>query len=137
VEEFATWQLLFWFIKVTSLNSFIQEIKIPVVLCGLPVAEHIFNWSSQMDQRLSNRLKMKPFNFETTKEQLEFKIFLKSIDDKLPFFNRSKLEEPQIALLIHNATKGIPSYINELLTIATKMSETGVIFSVKVRNGSG
>jgi hypothetical protein len=107
---------------ISWLISFIQEIKIPVVLSGLPVVERILNWSSKMDRRFSNRLKMKPFNFETIKEQLEFKIFLKSIDDELPFFNRSKLEEPQIASLIHNATKGIPSYIKELLSIATKMS---------------
>jgi type II secretory pathway predicted ATPase ExeA len=38
------------------------------------------------------------------------------------FFKRSKLAEPQIASLIYNATKGIPSYIKELLTKATKMS---------------
>lgn len=102
------------------LKTFIEEINIPVVLCGLPESERIFEHNEQLDGRYTNRLYLAPFGYNTKYEQLEFRRFLVSIDNQLPFPNKSNLADPHIAGKIYYFSFGLPRYVMDLLKQATK-----------------
>ncbi|MDH6374324.1 putative AAA+ superfamily ATPase [Paenibacillus sp. PastF-3] len=102
------------------LKTFIEEVNIPVVLCGLPVSERIFEHNEQLDGRYPNRILLPPFAFSTNEEIIEFRKFIVSIDKQLPFYKLSHLSDPDIAAKIYYFSFGVPRYIMDLLKQATK-----------------
>lgn len=104
------------------LKTFIEEINIPVVLCGLPESERIFEHNEQLDSRYTNRLYLNPFRYDTKEEKIAFRRFLVTIDEKLPFQNKANLSDPHIASKIFYFSFGLPRYIMDLLRQATKIA---------------
>jgi hypothetical protein len=104
------------------LKTFIEEINIPVVLCGLPDSQRIFKHNEQLDSRYTNRIEYKPFCFATQDDQKEFRTFLKAIDQALPFANWSHLADPDTAAKIYYFSFGLPRYVMRLLKAASKLA---------------
>lgn len=100
-------------------KTFMEEAGIPVVICGMPESEKIFEWSSQIDRRFCIRHRLEAFNYNTIEDQIEFRTFLKSVDKELPFAEISYLADPQISEKFYYATNGIPFYIMKILEEAT------------------
>jgi Cdc6-like AAA superfamily ATPase len=99
-----------------------EELNIPVVLCGLPESNQIFEYNEQIDGRYPRRIILNPFGFEDKEQQKKYRTFLKSLDEELPFAKPSNLSDPIIASKIHYVTEGVPRYIKDLLIEATKLS---------------
>lgn len=104
------------------LKNFIEEINIPVVLCGLPDSERVFEHNEQLDGRYPNRVYISPFGFNSRDEQKEFRKFLMGIDRDLPFCNLSNLADPSIAGKIYYFSFGVPRYVMDLIKQAAKFS---------------
>ncbi|WP_068773769.1 TniB family NTP-binding protein [Paenibacillus sp. FJAT-26967] len=104
------------------LKTLAEEIRIPVVLCGLPESQRIFEHNEQLDGRYANRILFEPFHFGSREEQLEFRKFLKYMDDQLPFCESSNLGDPQTAAKIYYFSHGVPRYIKDMLREATKIA---------------
>ncbi|WP_338555586.1 TniB family NTP-binding protein [Paenibacillus sp. KS-LC4] len=99
-----------------------EELNIPVILCGLPESDGIFEYNEQIDGRYPRRIILEPFGFEDQTQQKKFRLFLKKLDDELPFSEYSNLSDPMIASKIHYVTDGVPRYIKDLLMEASKLS---------------
>ncbi|QUL57048.1 TniB family NTP-binding protein [Paenibacillus tritici] len=104
------------------LKTLAEEIQIPVVLCGLPESQRIFEHNEQLDGRYSNRIFLDPFYFGSPEEQIEFRMFLKYLDAELPFSESSYLSDPQLAAKIYYFSHGVSRYIKDLVKEATKIS---------------
>lgn len=102
------------------LKTFIEEVNIPVVLCGLPESKRIFEYNEQLDGRYTNRFYLLPFSYETQKERTEFRSFLLSVDENLPFPKKSNLADPNIASRIFYFSLGSTRYTMDLIKNATK-----------------
>ncbi|GFN33852.1 TniB family NTP-binding protein [Paenibacillus xylaniclasticus] len=99
-----------------------EELNIPVILCGLPESEAIFEYNEQIDGRYPRRIILEPFGFEDQAQQKKFRMFLKKLDEELPLSEYSNLSDPVLASKIHYVTEGVPRYIKDLLIEATKLS---------------
>lgn len=99
-----------------------EELNIPVILCGLPESEAIFEYNEQIDGRYPRRIILEPFGFEDQSQQKKFRLFLKKLDEELPFSQYSNLSDPVLASKIHYVSEGVPRYIKDLLIEATKLS---------------
>ncbi|CAM4518912.1 TniB family NTP-binding protein [Paenibacillus typhae] len=104
------------------LKTFIDKVKIPVVLVGLPESERIFSYNEQLDGRYPNRMVLPPFSYSSKKDIIEFRRFLVSIDDKLPLSELSNLSDPELAAKIFYFSFGVPRYVMNLLKSATEIS---------------
>jgi hypothetical protein len=100
-------------------KTFTEEIKIAVVLCGMPESIKVFISNGQLDRRFCNKVELEPFAFGTPEEILTFRIFLQKIDGLLPFPELANLADPRIADKIYFISKGIPFYVMKLLENAT------------------
>ncbi|MES7181304.1 TniB family NTP-binding protein, partial [Cutibacterium acnes] len=69
-------------------KTFTEEIRIPVVLCGMPASTKVFASNPQLDRRFCNKVTLEPFAYGSEEEIVSFRIFLKVIDGQLPFANR-------------------------------------------------
>ncbi|MFC0414161.1 TniB family NTP-binding protein [Cytobacillus solani] len=103
-------------------KSFCDEAGVPIILCGFPESKKIFKFNSQLDRRFLTKLSMEGFRYYTKEEQIEFRAFLKSIDEQLPFIDRSSLASKQLADKFFYATNGIPSHVNKILYEATGLA---------------
>lgn len=99
-----------------------EELNTPVILCGLPESEAIFEYNEQIDGRYPRRIILEPFGFEDQSQQKKFRMFLKKLDEELPFSEYSNLSDPVLASKIHYVSEGVPRYIKDLLIEATKLS---------------
>ncbi|MBW7474322.1 TniB family NTP-binding protein [Paenibacillus oenotherae] len=99
-----------------------EELNIPVVLCGLPESNDIFEYNEQIDGRYPRRILLEPFGFEDQEQQRSFRMFLKYIDEELPFPEHSNLSDPLLASKIHYVTEGVPRYVKDLMIEAAKLS---------------
>lgn len=99
-----------------------EELNIPVVLCGLPESDDIFEYNEQIDGRYPRRILLEPFGFDDQKQQKKFRKFLKLIDEELPFPEYSNLSDPLLASKIHYVTEGVPRYVKDLLLETVKLS---------------
>jgi hypothetical protein len=91
-------------------------------LCGLPESDDIFEYNEQIDGRYPRRILLEPFGFEDQFQQKKFRMFLKFIDDELPFPEYSNLSDPLLASKIHYVTEGVPRYVKDLVIEAAKLS---------------
>ncbi|WP_458411889.1 TniB family NTP-binding protein [Schinkia sp. CFF1] len=103
-------------------KSFCDNAGVPIILCGYPESKKIFKFNHQLDRRFLSKISLERFRYYTKDEQIEFRAFLKNIDDRLPFVERSKLSAKQLAEKVFYATNGIPSHVNKLLYEATGLA---------------
>lgn len=100
------------------LKRLAEAISIPVVLCGLPECDRIFNYNSQIDDRWTTRMSLRPFPYETNEDKTYFGRFLDEVDKGLPFSDRSYIGE--YADQIYYATLGVTRQVMTLLENATE-----------------
>ncbi|OAB30297.1 hypothetical protein PMSD_21205 [Paenibacillus macquariensis subsp. defensor] len=103
-------------------KTFTEEIRIAVVLCGMPESVKVFISNPQLDRRYFNKVELEPFAYGTVEEILMFRIFLQKIDGELPFPDLSNLADPRMADKIYYISKGIPFYVMELMKYATLLA---------------
>ncbi|MGC6587617.1 TniB family NTP-binding protein [Paenibacillus sp. Dod16] len=100
-------------------KTFTEEIRIAVVLCGMPESVSVFLSNPQLDRRYCNKVMLEPFKYGTVEEIITFRAFLKKIDMDLPFPNPSNIADPHLAAKIYYISKGIPFYVMKLMERAT------------------
>lgn len=103
-------------------KSFTEDVKIPVVLCGMPESSKIFKINEQLGRRYCEQEKLESFKYVTKDDQILFRAFLNVIDKQLPFPNISKLSSPKTSGKIYYATNGVPAYVMKLLEKATVLA---------------
>jgi hypothetical protein len=74
------------------LKVLIVNTGIPVVVCGMPEAEHVLR-AEHTERRFKERLALKCFTWQTPTGRREFCGMLKKLDDSLPLVQPSKLAE--------------------------------------------
>jgi type II secretory pathway predicted ATPase ExeA len=103
-------------------KSFCDDAGVPIILCGYPESKKIFKHNEQLDRRFLNKEKMEAFQYYTKEEQIEFRVFLKSLDERLPFVEKSSLAVKQLADKMYYASKGIPSHVKAVVLEATGLA---------------
>ncbi|MCH1627416.1 TniB family NTP-binding protein [Ferdinandcohnia quinoae] len=103
-------------------KSFCDEAGVPVILCGMPESQKIFAHNAQLDRRFAEKIDMNRFCYTTREEQIEFRGFLKSIDEELPFYHKSFLADKKLSDRMFYATNGVPYYVNKILLEATTIA---------------
>ncbi|NHM32433.1 AAA family ATPase [Bacillus sp. C11] len=101
------------------IKTFIEDAKIPVLICGMPESKSIFEVNNQLDRRFCTRLTLESFNYSTKEEQIEFRAFLNTVDKQLPVAEQSFLADPGLSEKFYYATNGVPFYIMRIIEQAT------------------
>ncbi|MBG9854679.1 MULTISPECIES: TniB family NTP-binding protein [Bacillus] len=100
-------------------KSFTDDVGVPVLICGMPESQKIFQHNAQLDRRFCTRLDLKSFEYESKEEQIVFRAFLNNLDHQLPFVCKSYLANPNLSEKLYYASKGIPFYVKKILEEAT------------------
>jgi Cdc6-like AAA superfamily ATPase len=110
------------------LKNLIDETRIPIILCGMPYADEILDapGNEQLKRRFSVRASLEPFGWGTQAERDEFRRFLKSVDEKLPFPKKSKLAAMRTALRFFCATNG---RVGKAMKIVRRAAELAIYSS--------
>lgn len=103
-------------------KSFCDDAGVPIILCGMTESEKIFAVNDQLDRRFPEKVSMFSFKYSSREEQIEFRAFLKNIDEQLPFYNKSYLADKKKADKMFYATNGVPFYVNKILREATTLA---------------
>jgi len=119
-QHFIDWEKLKVLSNVADwLKNLINETHKPVVLMGMPGADRILDANDQLERRFSSRITLEPFGWGEKKSEDDFRKFLKVLDEKLPFDERSQLASWEMALRIHYATGGVVGKVMALIRAAT------------------
>jgi hypothetical protein len=96
------------------LKVLIVNTRIPVVVCGMPEAEHVLR-AEHTERRFKERLTLRCFTWRTPAGRAEFSGMLKRLDAALPLAETSELAEADIAGRFYLACRGIPDYLMTLI----------------------
>jgi len=96
------------------LKVLIVNTRIPVVVCGMPEAEHVLR-AEHTERRFKERLTLRCFTWRTPAGRQEFCGMLKRLDATLPLAETSGLAEPESAGRFYLACRGIPDYLMTLI----------------------
>lgn len=96
------------------LKVLIVNTQIPVVVCGMPEAEHVLR-AEHTERRFKERLTLRCFNWRTPTGRTEFCGMLKRLDGALPLAETSGLAEAESAGRFYLACRGIPDYLMTLV----------------------
>ena len=96
------------------LKVLIVNTGIPVVVCGMPEAEHVLR-AEHTERRFKDRLTLRCFTWRTPAGRKEFCGMLKRLDDSLPLAECSQLAELEMAGRIYLACRGVPDYLMTLI----------------------
>lgn len=96
------------------LKVLIVNTRIPVVVCGMPEAEHVLR-AEHTERRFKERLTLRCFTWRTPAGRAEFCGMLKRLDAALPLAETSGLAEPESAGRFYLACRGIPDYLMTLV----------------------
>lgn len=96
------------------LKVLIVNTRIPVVVCGMPEAEHVLR-AEHTERRFKERLTLRCFTWRTPAGRQEFCGMLKRLDATLPLAESSGLAEPEMAGRFYLACRGIPDYLMTLV----------------------
>lgn len=102
-------------------KTFSNEVKIPIILCGLPELEKIFVSNEQLDGRFPIRKTIPLYKYRDNEDKFMFKTFLKNVDLALPFANQSHLANNEISSKIFYSSLGNTRQIMNLLEKATEL----------------
>ena len=110
------------------LKNLIDESGVPIVMCGMPYASEILDapGNEQLKRRFSVRATFEPFGWDEEAEKEEFRAFLKSVDDKLPFTKRSRLAGTTMSYRFYCATNGRAGWV---MKIVRKAAEFAILAS--------
>ncbi|MCZ8514344.1 TniB family NTP-binding protein [Paenibacillus filicis] len=105
------------------LKQLLNDVNLPIVFGGIKEdANRIFASNKQLDERFPHKATFDGFMYRTEEEKREFRAFLKSIDYKMPFPDRSHIYDPLLAEKIYYATLGIPRTLNHLFHHSIKFA---------------
>jgi hypothetical protein len=96
------------------LKVLIVNTRIPVVVCGMPEAEHVLR-AEHTERRFKERLTLRCFTWRTLAGRQEFLGMLKRLDATLPLAESSKLAAADVAGRFFLACRGIPDYLMTLV----------------------
>ena len=105
-------------------KNFMTSNKMPMVLFGTPKSTEILDGveNEQLRRRFPFRMELRPFVWKTEEDQQIFRKFLQIVDEKLPLNEFSNLADPNIALRIHYATKGLIFEVMRLIRAAAVLA---------------
>jgi energy-coupling factor transporter ATP-binding protein EcfA2 len=101
------------------IKSFSEDAAVPILICGMPESEKIFERNAQLDDRFSLREEMKSFEYDSEEEVFLFRSFLHNLDKALPFSGRSNLSDRLLSDKIYYATQGKQRLIKKILVEST------------------
>jgi Cdc6-like AAA superfamily ATPase len=99
-----------------------DESRTPVVLIGTPACEQVLRADPQIWSRFRRRKQLSPFQWKTDKQKESFGLFLKELDERLPFNERSNLGDPDSAYRFYYASDGVIRLIVELVRTACELA---------------
>jgi hypothetical protein len=91
---------------------------------GSPHSEVILQANAQLERRFQMRETLAPFGWKQAEQQIEFRTFLKYLDESLPLAGRSQLSDAETALRIYCATGGVIGYVMKLVRRAAILAIT-------------
>lgn len=100
-------------------KTFMEDVKVPILLCGMPESDKVFKYTDQLDRRFCIRVQLTAFKYGTKDEQFEFRAFLNNVDKQLPFPEQSYIADRPLAEKLFYASKGVPFYVMKILEEAT------------------
>jgi Bacterial TniB protein len=95
------------------LKVLIVNTRIPVVVCGMPEAEHVLS-AEHTERRFKERLTLRCFSWRSSGRQ-EYLGMLKKLDTTLPLAESSDLADLELAGRIYLACRGVPDYLMTLI----------------------
>lgn len=107
------------------LKTLIKDTKTACVLVGLQdEAEKVVNANPQLARLFGDPYHLEPFCWDVTKPEtcLEFRTFLKALEELLPLQEPSHLADTETAWRCFVASDGVVSYITALIRHATKLA---------------
>lgn len=107
--------VLNWFKNLTNL------VPIPMVLVGLPNSEAAIAEDEQLNNRISERIKLQSFQWSNKNHKSEFKRLLQEIDICLPFDDEIGLTLGDMPVRFFRASKGVLGHLTKLIRKAAKM----------------
>src|SRR3569623_1101037 len=96
------------------LKVLIVNTKIPVLVCGMPEAEHVMR-AEHTERRFKQRVTLHCFTWRTAGGRQEFIGMLKRLDSALPLAKPSNLADHELAGRFYLACRGIPDYLMTLV----------------------
>lgn len=96
------------------LKVLIVNTRIPIVVCGMPEAEHVLR-AEHTERRFKERLTLRCFTWRTPAGRAEFCGMLKRLDAALPLAESSDLADAETAGRFYLACRGIPDYLMTLV----------------------
>ena len=114
------------------LKNLIDHTRKPIIMCGMPYADMVLDapGNEQLQRRFSVRASLDPFGWKGNGEDIEFRAFLKAVDDELPFNpNRSfRLSEKTVAFRFYCATNG---RVGKVMKVIRRAAELAITRSMK------
>jgi Cdc6-like AAA superfamily ATPase len=104
------------------LKELLNETRIPVVLIGLPSSVRVLDANEQLRRRFGLKLSLDPFRWDTPEQRMEFRKFLRVIDDKLPLADRANLADEEMAYRFFCASGGVIAYVMKIVRAATSLA---------------
>jgi hypothetical protein len=115
------------------LKNLINATRKPIILIAQPYAEQVLDASGneQLQRRFLLRETLEPFGWTENEEHSpkiksdkknEFRAFLASVDEQLPFNRRSNLSDPTIAFRFYCGTNGKISKVMAIVRKATELA---------------
>jgi hypothetical protein len=104
------------------LKDFLNEAKKPIIVAGLPYCDIVLQANDQLERRFTVRESLSTLGWKTTKQKATFKDFLKYIDSKLPFEERSNLDGEELAYRFYCATNGVIDFIVKIIRRAAELA---------------
>lgn len=105
------------------LKQLLNDVNLPIIFGGIKKeAIDIFKNNRQLDERFPNKPDFLGFPYKTKENELEFRGFLKIINNQLPFADtkKSKIYDPYLADKIYYSTLGMSRTLNHLLHHSVK-----------------
>ena len=96
------------------LKVLIVNTGIPVVVCGMPEAEHVLR-AEHTERRFKERLTLRCFTWRSAAGRREFCGMLKKLDATLPLAEESGLAQPKLAGRFFLGCRGVPDYLMTLI----------------------
>ena len=101
-----------------SLKRLIIEIKIPVVLVGMPYSTVILDTNSQLSSRFQHRHSIQPFRISKEKDRTSYYTFLSLLEKQMFLPEESDLSKQDIASRLYMYCEGSCRKLRSLLDIA-------------------
>lgn len=106
------------------LKNLIDEARVPIILIGMPYAAQILDapGNEQLQRRFAVRASLDSFGWNTPEERIEFRAFLKAVDEHLPLLQRSQLSDPLTAFRFYCVTNGRVGKVMKIVRRATELA---------------